>query len=67
MSTRTAGYVTVPDHLQPFVLSTPALFGEMVCQGHADVCAILGHGFNRRDGVEQGFCARCGTSTVTAS
>lgn len=50
----------IPTHLQRFVLDMPALHGETVCQGHADVCKILGHGKNLRNGVELGTCPRCG-------
>lgn len=53
----------IPVHLELYVLDMAALKGETVCQGHADVCAILGHGKNLRNGVEQGWCPRCGVIT----
>ena len=57
----------LPDHLLPYRLDMAALKGEMVCQGHADVCKALGHGYNIKDGIEQGWCPRCGTITEKAN
>lgn len=57
---------SIPAHLQHYVLDMAASSGRTVCQGHADVCAILGHGHNLRDGIERGTCPRCGTVTKTA-
>jgi hypothetical protein len=56
----------IPTYLQPYVLDMAALKGETICQGHADVCKIIGHGKNLRDSIEQGTCPRCGTVTVPA-
>ena len=47
-----------------YKLSTPALNGETVTQGHADYCATNGHMTHTVDGVDQGFCPRCGESTM---
>jgi hypothetical protein len=38
----------------------------IVCQGHTDACARWGHAFYRRDGVDQGFCPRCGEPTISS-
>lgn len=57
----------IPAHLQLFVLDMAALNGKTVCQGHADVCELIGHGKNLRNGVEQGSCPRCGFVTVPAN
>ncbi len=46
-------------------LSTPALNGEVVTEGHANYCAANGHMHHTVDGVEQGICPRCGEVTVT--
>lgn len=66
MATTKTPKVSVPEHLQPYLLDMAALNGETVCQGHADVCAIVGHGKNLRNGIEQGTCPRCGVVTAEA-
>jgi hypothetical protein len=43
-----------------FALETPALTGGVVQEGHARYCRENGHMFNRKDGVERGWCPRCG-------
>lgn len=48
-----------------YALSTPALNGETITQGHSDYCAANGHGTYKIDGVDQGMCPRCGTFTTT--
>lgn len=55
----------LPSYLRPYVLDMAASKGEMVCQGHADVCAAIGHGKNLRNGVEVGTCPRCGVVKVS--
>jgi hypothetical protein len=49
-----------------YALDMAALHGRPVCQGHADYCAAHGHGKNVVDGVERGWCPRCGEVTVPA-
>lgn len=49
-----------------YALSTPALNGETVTQGHTDYCAANGHGTYTVAGVDQGMCPRCGTFTASA-
>lgn len=51
---------TVRHNDNRFALETPALTGEVVTEGHARYCRENGHAFNRKDGVEQGWCPRCG-------
>lgn len=49
-----------------YALDMAALHGRPVCQGHADYCAAHGHGKNIVDGVERGWCPRCGEVTIPA-
>ena len=46
-----------------YKLSTPALNGEVVTEGHARYCRTNGHMTHTVDGVDQGFCPRCGEIT----
>ena len=43
-----------------YALSYPAVTGGTVTQGHADYCQSNGHAAYVIDGVDQGFCPRCG-------
>lgn len=43
-----------------YQLSYPAINGETVTQGHADYCKANGHATYMKDGVDQGWCPRCG-------
>lgn len=54
-------------HNDRFALETPALTGGVVMEGHARFCRENGHAFNRKDGVEQGWCPRCGESNGLAA
>ena len=38
----------------------PAAFGGVVTQGHANYCASQGHASWIANGVDTGFCSRCG-------
>lgn len=40
--------------------------GETVLQGHANYCAEHGHARHLVDGVDQGYCPRCGDRTGKA-
>jgi len=60
---------TVPAHLARFVMDYPATGRgwqewRLVCQGHADVCAIRGHATYTVDNRVQEWCPRCGEQTV---
>ncbi len=46
-----------------YKLSTPALNGETVTEGHARYCRDNGHMAHKVDGVDQGICPRCGEAT----
>lgn len=48
-------------------LSTPALNGDVVTQGHTDYCRDNGHATYRIAGVGQGWCPRCGAVTTPAT
>lgn len=50
-----------------YSLSTPALNGEVVTQGHSDYCAANGHSTYKVAGVDQGMCPRCGERTAKAT
>jgi hypothetical protein len=45
----------------------PAVDGRPVQQGHAEACRKHGHAAHVVDGIDQGFCPRCGDSTVAKS
>lgn len=47
-----------------YKLSTPAINGEVVTEGHAKYCRDNGHMTYKVDGVDQGMCPRCGEITV---
>jgi hypothetical protein len=38
----------------------PVPDGRTVLQGHTDVCTKFGHATYVKDGVDQGYCPRCG-------
>lgn len=40
--------------------SHPAAMGEVVKQGHVDYCRDNGHATYVVDGIDQGYCSRCG-------
>lgn len=43
-----------------FAMEYPALNGDVVCQGHSDYCRDHGHATYTLDGIDQGWCPRCG-------
>jgi hypothetical protein len=47
-----------------YKLSTPAINGETVTEGHAQYCRDNGHMTHTIDGVDQGFCPRCGECLI---
>lgn len=50
-----------------YALSTPAISGGAVTQGHTDYCGANGHATYTVAGVDQGMCPRCGEVTATKS
>lgn len=47
-----------------FALDMAALNGTPVTEAHAKVCRERGHATHTVDGVDQGFCPRCGDLTT---
>lgn len=41
-------------------LEMPALYGDVVTEGHAAICRTEGHATHRVDGEDTGSCPRCG-------
>lgn len=54
--------MNVPKHLEQYVMDYRATdYGTwQICQGHADVCAIIGHATNTVNRVVREWCPRCG-------
>jgi len=49
------------------MIGFPALTGDVVTEAHARVCAERGHATHTVDGVDQGYCPRCGEVTAPAA